>query len=315
MLEPSVIHSHFVGRIALVTGAHGFIGLQLCRALSKAGAAVHGVSRKKRSAAAGIVKTHCVDLHSSDATAQLIQSVQPDFVYHLSSRVSGSRAIDEVLPTLHGNLISTVNLLRHVTDTRCKRFVLAGSLEESLDAAPSSPYAAAKRSASMYAQMFFELYKTPITVARLFMVYGPGQHDVRKLVPYVALSLLAGKEASLSSGLRPVDWVYIDDVVDSLLGCAVDPEAIGKTVDVGTGQLTTVRSVAERICKLVGSQNGPVFGAIHDRTDEQVRAADPTAFVRMIGRPLTPIDDGLRRTVAWYRERLAAGQIDPSAID
>ena len=163
--------------------------------------------------------------------------------------------------------------------------------------------------------MFHELYQTPITIARLFMVYGPGQHDGRKLVPYVALSMLAGKRPALSSGVRPVDWVYIDDVVQALLGCAVAPELNGKTIDIGTGHLTTVRSVAEQIGQLIGKSDGPVFGAIDDRAAEQVRAADPIQAQRLLGRPLTELDEGLKRTVDWYRRRVEKGELIASAIE
>ncbi len=281
--------------------------------MSEAGAIVHAISRQPREATISISHQHVADMSIEADVARVIADAQPDYVFHLASRVSGSRSIDEMEPTFSSNLASTVHLLRHVTGTTCRRIVLAGSLEES--AAPSSPYAAAKNAASMYARMCFDLYQTPITIARLFMVYGPDQPDVRKLVPYVAVSLLSGRRASVSSGVRPVDWVYIEDVVDALLASASDPATLGKTIDVGTGQLTTVRSVAERIAKLAGSTDGPVFGAVDDRIAEEVRAADPTDAARIIGRPLTPLDEGLRRTVAWYRERLRSGELDPSIVD
>src|SRR5262249_11002191 len=141
---------------------------------------------------------------------------------HLASHVSGSRNLTAVLPTLQANLISTVNLMTAAVEADCPRIVLAGSLEEShgSDAVPSSPYAAAKSSASSYARMFHSLYGLQTITLRIAMVYGPDQPDESKLIPYVIRSLLGGNAPRLSSGRREVDWVYIEDVVDAMIASA-----------------------------------------------------------------------------------------------
>lgn len=306
--------SIYSGKPVLVTGAGGFIGRQLCDKLTKLGAIVHAVVRSDSTLPEGVIP-HRLDVSDAQAISQLVAEVAPEFVFHLASRVSGSRALEEIEATFLSNLASTVYLLRAVTETRCRRIVLAGSLEEARDDIPSSPYAAAKSAASMYARMFHRLYGTPITIARLFMVYGPGQSDARKLVPYVSLSLLSGKSPRLSSGVRPVDWVYIDDVVQALLTLAVRPETLGQAVDVGTGQLTTVRSVAEQISRLVGARPGPVFGAIEDRAAEEVRRADPTVASTLLGRPFTDLEHGLRQTVDWYRQKLEQGEFSDATSE
>ena len=254
---------------------------------------------------------HALDVSDGPSVERLIADIAPRYVFHLASRVNASREVSEVAATFNSNLASTVHLLRALTNTPCRRIVLAGSLEEtdSSNETPSSPYAAAKSAAAMYARMFFELYRTPVTIARLFMVYGPGQRDARKLIPYVAVSLLSGRTPRLGSGVRPVDWVYVDDVVDALVSAAITPGLEGKTIDVGTGRMTTVRSVAEQVATLVGGGQ-PVFGAIDDRPQEQVRAAHPADVSRILGHDLTTLHEGLERTVAWYREQIAGGEFD-----
>jgi len=137
--------------------------------------------------------------------------VAPDIIFHLASFVSGRRELEFVLPALRSNFLSTVNLLVCATTLGCRKVVLTGSLEEpegdieSAVPAPS-PYAAAKGAASAYARMFYALYGTSVVTARLFMVYGPGQNDHKKLVPYVTRSLLKNQVAELMSGTREVDW-------------------------------------------------------------------------------------------------------------
>ncbi|MFT3786195.1 MAG: NAD-dependent epimerase/dehydratase family protein [Tepidisphaeraceae bacterium] len=270
--------------------------------VDRRGAEVHATSRRSAADVHG-AQVHTCDLANADAVDRVISAVKPDFVFHLASHVYGSRDITHVLPSFEANLTSTIYLL-HATATHapsCKRFVLAGSLEEpDRGGVPSSPYAASKLAASQYAKMFYQLYASPVTIARIFMAYGPAQRDEKKLVPYVTRSLLKGESPRLTSGTRPVDWVYVQDVADSLIACATTPGLEGQTVDIGTGQLTTVRSVVERISNLVG-QGTPVFGSVEDRTDEQVRAADPTVASRLLGRPMVDVEEGLRRTVEWYR--------------
>jgi UDP-glucose 4-epimerase len=302
IVDPAV-----AGRRVLVTGAAGFIGAALCRALARSGAEVHGVSRSHREG--GGVRWWSADLAEPEAAGDVLRNVRPDVVFHLASHVSGDRAVGAVLPTVRDNLLSTVNLLTAACEQDGPRVVLAGSMEESdpggPDAVPVSPYAAAKSAATGYARMFQALYGLPVVSLRVFMVYGPGQRDDTKLIPYVTTTLLRDEQPRLSSGTREVDWVYVDDVVAAFLAAAAATPP-GTPVDVGTGELTTVRAVVERIARLVGSDAEPQFGALADRPMERRRVADAARTRELIGwEPETPLDDGLARTVQWFRERRA----------
>jgi nucleoside-diphosphate-sugar epimerase len=294
------------GKTALVTGASGFIGAATARRLRDAGAIVHGVFRRAQPEKEACTRWWQADLSDIAQVRALVAAVEPDIVFHLASLVSGDRGLDRVLPMLHANLLAAVNLLVATTERPPERLVLAGSLEEpqpdSAWAVPASPYAAAKLAAGAYARMCHALYGTPAVCLRLFMVYGPAQPDLSKLVPYVTLSLLRGEAPALSSGARPVDWVYVDDVVEALLAAAVTDGVEGRTLDVGSGELVTVRGVVERIARLVGTGITPGFGAVPARAFEQVRVADVAETAACLGwRARTPLEEGLARTVDWYR--------------
>ena len=190
-----------------------------------------------------------------------------------------------VLPTLGNTLTTTVNMLVAATRAGCERIVLMGSAEEPEGDAPlSSPYAAAKSAARGYGQLFSDVYQTPVTIARPFIVYGPDQPDESKLIPYTLASLLAGVPPRLSSGGRRCDWVFIDDVVDGLLTVATRPECIGRTVDLGTGISTTVRGVVDTLCDLVGPGVTPHWGARGPRTGDgsRRRRGRDSRAVRMV---------------------------------
>lgn len=294
---------------ALVTGASGFIGTHLCRELVRGGVRVVGVGRQHPDWLPAGVEPCTADLADPREVDALIARVKPDAIYHLASCVTGGRDLRLVPPTFAANLASTVHLLTAAaTQGGCRRFVLAGSLEEpdSVHAAPSSPYAASKSAATAYARMFHALYQFPAVIARIFMVYGPDQKDEKKLVPYVIRSLLAGQTPQMSSGTRLVDWIYVDDVVAGLIRLAHADGLAGQTLDLGTGQLESVRGVVERIARLMGSPAVLRFDPAADRPLEQVRAADAARTAELTGwRPRFALDQGLQATIDWHRARQA----------
>jgi UDP-glucose 4-epimerase len=287
---------------ALVTGASGFIGRALCRRLVGAGLAVIGTARNPMSAPIDGVTWALGDLTEPGTAERIVAESEPDVVFHLAGAVTGSRALESVQPTLSTNLLATVNMLEAVTAAGCGRIALIGSGDEPARTdPPASPYAAAKWAANGYARMFHALYGTPVATVRPFMVYGPDQPDVAKLVPYTITSLLAGEAPRLSSGRRLCDWVYIDDVVEALVTVVRSDACLGRTVDVGTGTLHTVRHVGDSIRALIGAPIEPAWGAIPDRAGETENVADVATTDRLCGwTPATDLETGLRRTVEWY---------------
>jgi nucleoside-diphosphate-sugar epimerase len=99
-----------------------------------------------------------------------------------------------------------------------------------------------------------------------------------------------------------VDWIYVDDVAEAFLAAATAPGIEGPSFDIGSGELVNVRDLVERLRRLVGGPGVPPFGPVADRALERTRIADPTPAWRHLGwRPATTLDDGLARTVDYYR--------------
>jgi len=293
-------------RLFLVTGASGFVGRALVDRLVGDGATVHGVSRvgagDRRAAWSQ------VDLVDRQSVRDLIETTRPDVVFNLAGRVTGERALDQVRPTLSANLLATANLLEAVAEVGCERFVQIGSLEEpeGVEEPPNSPYAAAKAASTAYALMFERLFSVPATVARLFMVYGPGPGPATRLIPRVITSVLTGAELKLTSGERPIDWIYLADVVEGLVRIAGPNALRGKVVDLGSGLLVPAKEVVEKLFALLEVKVPPPFGTLPDRPFERVRAADIAQTEAMLGwRPETDLDTGLAATVDWHRRGLA----------
>lgn len=292
----------------LVTGAGGFIGNALCSELRRRGATIHGCGRTAP-AGASIDVSHQCDVSALSEVRQIIDEVRPAVVFHCASKVTGARELEAVMPTFYDNLVGAVNILQAATETGDIRVVQLGSLQEpdeptSQGIAPS-PYAASKLAASAYTRMFAELYALPASVARVFMVYGPGQLDFAKLIPYVLKSLLNGQTARMSSGRQEFDWVYVDDVVDALIAIAANDGLRGRTVDVGSGTLTSVRDIAMGLGQRLDLEGLLDFDAIPDRRLEPTRKADIEATAALLGwRSRVSLEEGLDRTVAWYQRHL-----------
>jgi UDP-glucose 4-epimerase len=286
----------FSDRRVLVTGATGFIGVQLCQSLEVRGARLLRVAR---SLGTDVTDTALVD--------RIVGDFKPQSVFHLASRVTGSRNVAEVLPTFRDNLLSTVNLLAAAHRHGVERMLCMGSLQEPDVNNPrpaNSPYAASKQAATAYVEMFASLYGLSVTIARLFMVYGPGQTDDTKVLPYVITRLLGGQPAELSNCRHSFDWIHVRDVVDALLAIHEARNIDGIAVDIGTGRLTSVRDVVSTVAATLDSKDLLKFGVLEDRTGEPLRCANVAATSRTIGwHHRIDLAEGLRETVAWYQHR------------
>jgi UDP-glucose 4-epimerase len=289
----------------LVTGGSGFIGSRLCERLAGAGVDVHTVSRRALPETSN-AHSWQADLRHEAEVVRVLRAVAPDVIYHLAGCSNARRDVEHVLPSVSGNFLTTVNILLAAAIQGCERILIGGSLEEPEETTAgvlcSSPYAASRWAATTYARMFHRLYGTPVVATRIAIVYGPGPQNPEKLVPYVVRSLLADTPPRLTSGSRKADWVYIDDVIDAFIQCAHKPGIEGEIVDIGSGILTSSRELVEGLSAQIGGRARPEFGALPDRSFEVSRTADVAATEARIGwRPQVSLNEGLARTVEWFR--------------
>lgn len=304
--------AQFRNRRVLVTGATGFIGRHLCRALLALGAEVTGLSRSaETSTVPEGVRLLAVDLRRFGEVEASLANIPADLIFHLGAQVTARPDRELVLPMFEANAAGTIYLLMAALARGCERFILIGSAE-ALDTTnglgPSSPYGASKLSAEIYGQMFYRLYGLPVVCVRPFLTYGPEQEPT-KLIPYTILTLLRGENPLLSSGNRVCDAIYVDDVVRGLLMAAVAPVSVlGERIDLGSGKGITIKELVETIVKFLGSPGSPVFGAIPDRLNEATTEADLERTRSLLGwTPHWSLEEGLRETVTWCRRYAHSG--------
>lgn len=303
------------GSRVLVTGGRGFIGRAVIERFAAAGASVVGSSLVERP---GESPTEWVrlDVRSLDDVRKVVLDARPDILVHLAAKVAGDRQIEHLIPMLEADLLGAVHVLLAATESGVGRVIYAGSLlqEPTRDLAepiPPSPYGAAKWAAAGYARMFHAIYGTPVVTVRPSLVYGPRQVDLTKMVPHVTTTLLRGETAELTSGAWEVDWLFVDDLADAMVAAASAPEVEGMTIDLGSGQVASVREIALKIADLVGGSGRLALGALPDRALDPVKVVDTARASRALAwSAKVGLEAGLRATVDWYRAWVADGRPD-----
>jgi len=301
------------GRRVLVTGATGFIGRNLCEALIALGAEVYGLAKD---ADTGTLIDGCrpllVDLRDLATMREAVLRAKPEIIFHLAAMVTARQDVALVLPMIEYNLLGSVHLLLAAGEAGCDQLVLVGSCEEPGTSgwaeAPTSPYAASKAAAVLYGRMFHKLYALPVVVVRLFMAYGPWQAP-DKLIPATIQALLCGERATVFSGGRTCDFIYVADVVRGLMKAALRAGVVGETLDLGTGNGTSIRDMVSLLAELSGSPVTPLFTATPERTEESHRVAQVSITNQKLEwEPVWTLRRGLAETIDWYRAR-AGGQL------
>ncbi|MEZ5364704.1 MAG: NAD(P)-dependent oxidoreductase [Bryobacterales bacterium] len=291
-------------RRVLITGASGFLGSRQMRAL-RGHAQLFAASRSRLEPGPG-VETLQADLSQRDVVFELFQHVRPDCVIHLAGYANGQKEIENLHPSVMGDLLATVNVLEAAHSVGCKRLVTTASLEEPHDdARATSPYGVSKAAAGCYTELCHRLYGLPVVSVRIFMAYGPGQRST-KFVPQLLKSLAAGQPFEMRSADREVDWVYADDVTEAITRVAALPRIEGLTFDVGSGETVRLGEVARKVARLLDRED-LVRTTQAEGGEERERAADLDAAVRLLQwRPQVGLDEGLRRTIEAFQAKGAS---------
>jgi nucleoside-diphosphate-sugar epimerase len=290
----------------LVTGATGFLGTPCSAQL--AGIDLHTCARRAPAEVRG--SFHVVDMLDHDATRALIAEVRPRRLLHLAWTAAPGTYWES--PENDDWLEASRRLLRSFVDFGGERAVVAGSCAE-YDWSMPGPYREHEsplRPASRYGQAKAALGRwtadctASVAWARLFFLYGPGEHETR-LVPSVANALLEGREAELTPGTQVRDFLHVQDAARALV--ALLDDSVTGPVNIGSGRGVTVRSVAERVGALAGRPDLLRFGARPAPTAEDV-VADVRRLRDEVGwQPTRTLEDGLEETVDWWRDHARAG--------
>jgi nucleoside-diphosphate-sugar epimerase len=304
----------------LVTGGAGFIGSHLCEALVGRGDRVRVVDslitgRRQNLAHLSGVELVEGDLAELEVARRAVDGVE--YVLHQAAIPSVPRSVKDPIESNRANIDATLNVLVAARDAGVRRLVYAGSSSaygnaatlpkvETMPTAPLSPYALQKLVGEQYCSLFTQLYGLETVTIRYFNVFGPRQDPSSPYSGVISLFITA-----LGDGRRPTifgdggqtrDFTYVANVVDGVLRACTAPEASGEVVNVAVGTRVSLLELFAAVKTLTGAAVEPEFGEPRagDVRDSQ---ADIGKARRLLGyEPLVSFEEGLEKTVAWYRE-------------
>jgi nucleoside-diphosphate-sugar epimerase len=313
------------GSRVLVTGASGFIGSHLCRRLLAEGAVVHALTSTVSSVyparLLGIrdsITLHEASLDDRGAMQLLGAEVRPDYVFHLGAYTHVGKSWSRVDECIQVNVQGTVNLLMALEPHGFTRFVNTGTSEiygdvdvpfrEDGPVHPVSPYSVSKYAAEEFCRLFADARSLPIVRVRPFNAYGPMQSPDR-VVPEIITRALQRQPLKMTEGAQTREFNYVEDLVGGFVAVASTPGIDGELFNLGCGHEVSMRELATLILGLMGDPITPEFGGLPERPTEIPRMhADVARTTQRIGWSAdVALEDGLERTIAWYRDALASG--------
>jgi CDP-glucose 4,6-dehydratase len=318
--------------LALVSGAHGFVGSHLARALLERGDSVRVLDRPApRLADVGGERLSGLDLLGIRAEVELVEAdlrdaeavaaavVGVESVFHLSAQTIVGAAREAPLETFEVNVRGAWNVFEACRAHDVGRVVFASSdkaygsspqlpYREDFPLRASFPYDASKAAADIVARSYAHAYGLPLAVTRFANVYGGGDLNFSRLVPETVVAVLDRRPPAIRSDGSPErDFLHVDDAVSAYLAIAAALDrggAAGEAFNAGGERPHSVREVVEAIASLAGAGVEPDFrgsGSPEGEIDRQF--VDSTKLRELTGwAPAVGLEDGLRRTLEWYRE-------------
>ena len=304
----------------LVTGGGGFIGSHLVDQLLLRGHRVRVADDYSTGRRENLAQHRDLDIVEGDLADQAVAARAVsgvEVVLHQAAIPSVPRSVKDPLTSHRANLDATLTVLVAARDAGVRRVVFAGSSSvfgdtptlpkrEDMPTRPKSPYALQKLVGEQYHRMFTELYGLETVTIRYFNVFGPRQDPSSTYSGVISLfikALQAGKSPTIyGDGEQTRDFTYVANVVDGVLRAATTPAATGGVFNVATGRRVSVNRLFQTLRDLVGANVEPEYEPAREG-DVRDSQADITLARHVLGyTPLVEFEEGLRRTVEWYKE-------------
>jgi len=315
----------------LITGVAGFIGSALAHRLTADGHAVRGVDNLitgKKENVTGIkgLDFREVDILDAKATADACKDV--DFILHQAALGSVPRSVADPATTNSNNVEGTLTVLSaaKAEAERSKkkvRVVFAASSSaygdtptlpkrEDMFPNPISPYAVTKLAGEFYMQSFWRVYGLETVSLRYFNIFGPRQDAQSQysavMAKFITAMLRGERPTIFGDGTQSRDFTYVDNAVSAnLLACAAPAEKVcGKVFNIACGGQVTLLQMTDALNRLLGTKLDPVLGA-ERAGDIKHSFADISLAQKTFGyRPQVSFEDGLKKTIEWYRGAAAS---------
>lgn len=310
----------------LVTGGGGFIGSNIVEVLLDQGHAVRVLDNfatgKRENLAQFQGKIDLVegDLRNPDDCRRACADME--YVLHQGAYPSVQRSVEEPAMTSETNVMGTINILDAAVKAKVRRFVYAASSsaygdqpkpvkDESILPAPLSPYASAKLASEYFCQCFWHSMKLETVCLRYFNVFGPRQDPMSQysaVIPLFVTAVIAGKRPTVyGDGMQTRDFTYVANNVQANILASTSKKAVaGQVINIACGTSYSLLDLLKAINETLGTDIKPVFeparvGDVKHSLADIAKARELLGYDVGVG-----FEEGIRRTIAWYKENASA---------
>ena len=308
--------------IYLVTGGAGFIGSHIVEELVRKGETVRVIDNlltgKKENIELFLDEIEFLeeDIRDYDSCERAVEGV--DVVLHQAALPSVPRSIEDPITSNTINVEGTLNLLLVSSRAKVKRFVFASSSavygddprlpkKEEMGGNPLSPYALTKLAGEKYCLVFTHIYGFSTVCLRYFNIFGPRQDPASQyaaVIPRFINKMLEGDKPTIfGDGEQSRDFTFVANVVGANILASKVQNVSGEAFNVGCGEKTTVNSLAAKINEILGAGIKPMFDKPRPGDIKHSFADVSKAKEKLQYQPLVSIEEGLEKTINWYRER------------
>lgn len=322
------------GKKVLVTGAGGFIGSHLAEALTTAGASVRAMVHYNGAGRQGWLddspQQSEMEIISGDITDRsFVHSAMSDceVVFHLAALIAIPYSYVAPSSYVQTNIVGTLNVLEaakilgtervvHTSTSEVYGTAITVPIAETHPLQGQSPYSASKIGADKLVESYFCSFETPVVTVRPFNTFGPRQ-SARAVLPTIITQCLQPNVHSIKLGsLTPTrDLNYVANTVNGFMTAGHHPNVIGRTLNFGSGREISVGDLANTIARLVGREDIQVECDEQrirpGRSEVERLLADNSLAKSLTGwEPAVSLEDGLSRTIEWFRKNLSGYRHD-----
>ena len=320
-------------RKILVTGAGGFIGSHLTEKLVTLGANVRLFVRYNSRNDRGLIEilpSHIKDnieivmgdLRDPEAVRNATKDI--DIIFHLGALIAIPYSYIHPREVAETNVMGTLNILNSARDYGVEKIIHTSTsevygtaqyvpIDEQHPLQGQSPYSASKIGADKLAESFFRSFNLPLSTVRPFNTYGPRQ-SARAVIPTIISQALTRNEISLGSLFPTRDLTYIDDIVDGYIKVAVSDKTVGEVINLGSGFEISIGDLVKKILNVLNKNIKIVTDSDRVRpskSEVERLFADISKAKKLIDwKPKISLDEGLKRTIDWYKKNIERYKTD-----
>jgi NAD dependent epimerase/dehydratase len=324
------------GKRVLVTGAGGFIGSHLTEKLVTLGAETRALVHYRsdgswgwldRSEHKDEVEVAAGDIRDRETVVQAARGIH--VIFHLAALIAIPYSYQAPLSYVRTNIEGSLNVLQTARDMDAELVVHTSSsevygtaryvpIDEGHPLQGQSPYSASKIGADKMAESFHQSFGLPVATIRPFNTYGPRQSE-RAVIPAIITQALTQPEVRLGN-LEPTrDFNYVADTVEGFIQVASCPAAVGRVINIGTGQEISIGSLCTEILSQLGKSDLPVVSdAIRIRPEQsevdRLCADNRLALDTLDWQPRHSLKQGISNTIEWIKDNLERSRPNTYAI-